>query len=599
MIDGKISSAARKPRFAAVTWVTSPRWLLLVAVVLLYCVFFLLPLLDVVLRSLDPQGLVSYSNLRFSLEHYWSVFANPVLRQLLAQTFKIAGLTALACAILAFPTAYLMSRLTKPTAMLLLTLILASFFVSVVVRLFALVVILGRNGVINSLLDFLGFGGPYGLLFTTGATILGMVNYLLPFMIIMLYAAMTDIDSSLTTAAKTLGASDGQAFRRIFLPLVWPALVSGMLLVFVLSLGFFLTPAVLGSPQNTTIPVYMHKQVSVLQWGSASATGVILLIVTVIGYVLAFRAGGGSIVPERRVGGSRGEVERERLRSSLSTVLLWAATVISLVILLLPLAIVVPASFDTAVYLGFPPRGITIRWYVDVLTDPVWGRAVSKSLIVAVGTGILGTVIGLVLARHVQGLRSRWARNIVQSAIFAPLAAPVIVLAIGIYDIQISLDLIGTVSGLVLAHAIISFPLAFAILNNALASVNPSLEAAAWTMGASRTYAFWRVVLPNLVPSLVGAFLVCFIISWDEAVIALFQTGFEKTLPVTIFSFVVSGATPAVAAVASMLVALVIVALVGAVVIRRIRRWRQTKSGAALLEAGTGWGRPVLQAGHE
>jgi putative spermidine/putrescine transport system permease protein len=226
-------------------------------------------------------------------------------------------------------------------------------------------------------------------------------------------------------------------------------------------------------------------------------------------------------------------------------------------ILLIPLVVVIPESFTERPRLAWPPRGFSTQWYSEVLHNPVWTDAIAKSAVVASGTAVLSTAIGLVLARFVLGLRSKSARSLLQSAMYAPLVVPVILLAIGIYDVEARLRLLGTSRGLIFAHAMIAFPLAFAVLSNALANVDEAVESAAWTLGASRRRAFWTIVVPNIVPSLVGALLITFVTSWDEAVIALFQTGLNKTLPVTIFSFLESGVTPAVAAVATMLVGLV------------------------------------------
>jgi putative spermidine/putrescine transport system permease protein len=254
-------------------------------------------------------------------------------------------------------------------------------------------------------------------------------------------------------------------------------------------------------------------------------------------------------------------VERETLRLSISSGLLWLVTVIVLVVLLLPLVVVVPSSFGTSTFLNFPPQGFTTHWYTDVLGDPAWTSALTKSVSVGLGTAVLSTSIGLILARQLLRMRSRNARSVLQAAMYAPVVVPVILLAVGIYDVEIRLNLIGTSAGLALAHTVIAFPLAFAILSNALTNLDPELEAAAWTLGASRLQTFWRIVIPNIVPSLVGALLISFVTSWDEVVIALFQTEFDKTLPVTIYSLLKSGVTPAVAAVATMLIAVVLVVL--------------------------------------
>jgi putative spermidine/putrescine transport system permease protein len=441
-------------------------------------------------------------------------------------------------------------------------LILVPFWISILVRLFALTMILGRHGIVNTAAEMLHLGGPYPLLFNTTATVIGMVAYLLPYMILILYAGMVGIDTSLITAAKTLGASGPQAFRRVYFPLVRPSLVGGILLIFVLSLGFFLTPSILGGAQNTTIPIFIAEQVSVFQWGTASATGILLLAISVLGYAIALRVGVRTMLPggDRSVG--RGSVEREALQLSLSSIFLWVITVSVLVGLLLPLVVVIPSSFGTSTFLNFPPQGFTTHWYTDVLNDPTWTSAITKSLWVGLGTAVISTSIGLILARLLSHIRNRNARSVLQASMYAPVVVPVILLAVGIYDVEIRLNLIGTSLGLALAHTVIAFPLAFAILSNALANLDPELEAAAWTLGASRFQTFWRIVIPNIVPSVIGALLISFVTSWDEVVIALFQTEFEKTLPVTIYSLLKSGVTPAVAAVATMLIGVVLAVVV-------------------------------------
>lgn len=548
-------------------------------------IFFAWPLLSILLRSLDPAGVAHWGGPSIEFHNYTQLFRDSVLRQVLKNTVVLAVWSTVITALLAFPVAYLISRLPRRTGLALLTLIMVPFWVSILVRLFAFTQLLGREGVINNLAHQVGLG-PYDLLFNRTATIVGMVAYLLPYMILILYSGMSGIDTNLITAAKTLGASSGQAFRRIYFPLVRPSLMAGVLLIFVLSLGFFLTPAVLGGPGDTTVAVYIQQQLETFQWGFASATGMLLLVVTLIGYAGAVRWGGMGMLAGGVSGGGKGVAAREPLRMSATTVLLWVAAVVVLVVLISPLVIIVPESFNQTRTIIWPPRGFTTDWYTVALSDPVWTTAIKKSAVVGAGTAILSTLIGLLLARVALQIRSAARRSLLQTLVYAPLVVPVILLAIGIYDVEARLHLLGTSIGLIFAHAVIAFPLAFAVLSTALANVDPALEQAAWTLGASRRRTFWTVVLPNVLPSLVGALLITFVTSWDEAVIALFQTGLSKTLPVTIFSFLKSGVEPSVAAIATMLVGVVVVAVVASVLLaaRRGRRSRNAPIPIAAAE---------------
>lgn len=526
--------------------------MLLLPPLALVAVSMIWPLATILIRSLTPDGSLSFGH-GLDFTNYASILSDSLLRQIAAQTVFLAAMATAITVVLAFPTAYLMSRMSRRGATFLLILILIPFWVSILIRLFAFTTILGRQGVINSIAADFGLG-PYPLLFNSTAVVIGMVAYLLPYLILVLYSSMVGIDPSLMTVARTLGSTPTQAFTQIYFPQIRPALISGTLLVFVLGLGFFLTPAILGGPRDITIPVFIQQQITVFQWGRASAAGVVLLLVSLAGYMLAIRMSGVSILAPggRPVG--RGIVAREPLTFSFGTVLSWIVTAIVLLLLLLPLAVIVPSAFGDTTQIKFPPEGFTTRWFSSVLQDPLWMNSLAKSFRVGVGTAVLSTAVGLSLARVFSNTKSLWARSVIQAMAFAPLIIPVILLAIGNYDVQLRLGLVGTDFGLVLAHSIISVPLAFMIISNALNNVDGSLEEAAWSMGVSRIRAFWTIVTPNLVPAITAATLISFMTSWDEAVLALFQTGLAKTLPVTIFAVLKSGVTPAVAAVAVMLI---------------------------------------------
>jgi ABC-type spermidine/putrescine transport system permease subunit I len=122
---------------------------------------------------------------------------------------------------------------------------------------------------------------PLDLLFTRGAVLIGMVHVLLPYMVIVLYSVMVGVNPALLEASRTLGAGRVQTFFRVFLPLSMPGVYAGTLLVFIIALGFFITPAVLGGGQELTIAVFIEQQVSILRWGRAAAMAVVLLVLTV------------------------------------------------------------------------------------------------------------------------------------------------------------------------------------------------------------------------------------------------------------------------------------------------------------------------------
>jgi putative spermidine/putrescine transport system permease protein len=526
------------------------------------------PLLNILLRSLNQKGRASIAD-GIYLGHYTALVEDALLRQVVTHSLMLAVVATLVTALLAFPTAYIISRLSRELSSLMMVAVLMPFWVSIIVRLFAFTTILGTQGIINSGLGLIGIG-PLPMLYNTFATITGMVAYLLPYLILILVSAMRSIDVSLLTAARTMGAPEHRVFFDIYFPQVRPALLSGAVLVFVLALGFFLTPAILGGPYNLTIPIFIQQQIQIFQWGKAAAMGIVLLVVSVAGYVIALRIGGNGVLAPAQ-GGTRGAAAHEPLRLTPTVLLCWIALAVVMIILISPLLVVMPTAFTETTQIRFPPVGFTGKWFAEVLTSSMWIEAFLKSIRVALATGVLAGLVGLALARAASRTGSRLLQGLIQAAAIAPLIVPVILLAIGVFDVQGKLGLIGTDAGLIFAHTLLCVPLTFLIFSNALSFVDISIEQASWTMGAGNIRTFWSIVIPGIMPSVVGAFLISFVSSWDEAVIAMFQTGLDKTLPVTIYSFLRSGITPAVSAVATLITLPV---LVGGIVfgIRALRK---------------------------
>lgn len=524
------------------------RLVLLAPAALLFGLLLFWPLFNIVLRSLNQKGRAALGDSIY-WGHYLAIANDELLRQVVLHSLMLAIVATAITALLAFPTAYIISRLSRELSSLMMVVVLMPFWVSIIVRLFAFTTILGQQGIINSGLSLFDVG-PLPLLYNTFATITGMVAYLLPYMILVLVSAMRMIDVSLLTAARTMGASERRVFLDVYFPQIRPTLLSGTVLVFVLALGFFLTPAILGGPHNLTIPIFIQQQIQVFQWGKAAAMGVVLLAVSIVGYLVALRIGGkGMLTPAQS--GTRGVAADEPLKLTPTTGLCWIAFAMVIIILISPLLVVIPTAFTETTQIRFPPVGFTWKWFTEVVTSQIWIDAFLKSVRVGFATAIVSTLCGLALARVGTRLGSGFWQNTIQVIAIAPLIVPVILLAIGIFDVQGRLGLLGKDTGLVLAHALLCVPLTFLVLANALSFVDTSMEQASWTMGAGNIRTFWSIVVPSLMPAIVGSLVISFVTSWDEAVIAMFQTEFDKTLPVTIYSLLRSGITPAVSAVAA------------------------------------------------
>jgi putative spermidine/putrescine transport system permease protein len=206
----------------------------------------------------------------------------PVYTRTLTTTFQVAGLVTIACMLLGYPVAYLLSQLPQRVAGILMIFVILPFWTSVLVRTYAWLVILQRTGLVNTWLVNSGLiNEPIPLVHNLFGTVVGMLHVMLPFLILPLYASMRAIDPVLMRAAANCGATPAQAFRQVFLPLSLPGLAAGVGLVFVLCLGFFITPALLGGGRVPMWAMQIADNIAVYgNWGAASALGVALLVVT-------------------------------------------------------------------------------------------------------------------------------------------------------------------------------------------------------------------------------------------------------------------------------------------------------------------------------
>ena len=252
--------------------------LMLLPALLVLAVLFAYPLLGIINRSVYKAG--------YTLDFYRQIVRVPVYLQVLWGTFRVSALVTLLCLTLGYPLAYVLASCRPRTARLLTIIVILPFFTSIIVRTYAFMVLLGRNGIVNQYLMALGFTDtPLPLLYNQAGVVIGMSYVLLPYMVLTVYSVMQGIDPSLVRAAHSLGASRLQAFRRVFLPLSLPGIAGGTLLVFILSLGFFITPALMGGPGDVMIAMLIEREVEItLNWSFASALAVILLALTLVGF---------------------------------------------------------------------------------------------------------------------------------------------------------------------------------------------------------------------------------------------------------------------------------------------------------------------------
>ena len=253
-----------------------PAFYLLLPILILLIVFMVVPVFRIfVLSFFDPD---------FTLKHYLKFYNVGIYSQILLRTLTISLMVSFCCLIVGYPVAYLMADVSDKTSKILLIFVVLPMWTGILVRTYAWMVLLGRKGILNKLLIYLDvIAEPLKVLYTTKAVVLAMVQILVPLMILPLYATMKGIDRNLLKASNILGAGPLRTFWRIFLPLSTPGILAGFTLVFILSMAFFITPALVGGRKDIMIAMLIESQVTrLLNWGFAAALSLILMAMTLI-----------------------------------------------------------------------------------------------------------------------------------------------------------------------------------------------------------------------------------------------------------------------------------------------------------------------------
>ena len=248
-------------------------WLLLPATAVLL-VFFFYPLAFIAWRSISEPEL--------GLGNYLALLNDGVSMTVLVRTLRTALLVAVCALVIAYPYAYAMTRVSPRWRGILTLLVLLPFWTSVMARNFAWYLLEQRDGLIDKFFAAIGIEGVV-LLGTVAGVTVAMVQVMLPFMVLPLYSSMSGIDHKLLDAAISLGAPRFNAFRTVYFPLSLPGVASGFSLVFIMTLGFFVTPALLGSPRESLISQLIETRVTdLLDFAGGGALGSVLLVVTLL-----------------------------------------------------------------------------------------------------------------------------------------------------------------------------------------------------------------------------------------------------------------------------------------------------------------------------
>lgn len=581
---GKRSLLPRRPlRLSA--------WMLI-----LPAVVFLLLLMVYPVAQLLGLSLTGSNGHGFSLANYERIADRAIYWRVLSVTLKCAAWTTLFAVLFGYPIAYLIATSKHKQRAWLTFWLLLPFWTSFLVRTFAWIALLGRNGLFNQWLQAAGLAdAPVEMLYTFGAVMVGMLHALMPLCVVTMLSVLDNIDNNLSKAAMTLGAPPGSTFWRIYFPLSLPGVAAGGLLVFITALGFFITPALLGGPREIMLPQLIIQQVQdLLNWPFAGALSVLLLAAVLIVFLLYDRvfgmstlagAGAREAAKPRRFDGlkalgnlllaglGRGSDllvrllrplagrSTDRPRRALGRGTLWFSVLLLLGFLAVPAFIMVPLSFTESTVLDWPPRGFSTHWYQAYLDSPAWISATWRSFQVAGLTAVLSMLIGTPAAFGLmRGLKR--GNALVLGFLLSPLIVPRIIISVGLFYLFSRLALVGTTTGLVLGHTILAIPYVVVSVMAVLKNYDQRYDNAAWSLGANRVRCFWHITLPLLRGGLLAAFLFAFVTSFDELTVSLFISGgMDSTLPKQMWDSATLQVNPVLAAVSTLLLLLIAIVL--------------------------------------
>lgn len=548
-------------------------WVLLVPALVLLLPTYVASIAKLFGTSLGEEG--------WNLDTYTRALGNASYMTLLGRSLIVSLQVTVLTVLLGYALAYVIAQASERVRNVLMLLVAIPLWTSTLVRSFSWIILLGREGVVNSLGVSLGLlHAPVQILYTRAAVLLGFVHVMIPFLVFPLVGVMRQVPANLTSVAMSLGAGRRSAFWLIFFPLSLPGVLSGAVLVFVLCTGYFVTPALLGGLKDMNFVMLIQQQVEVaVDWPMAAALSMVLLMVTLAIVTMFGRfiraAGEGGVGSAQRSHGGRlialacvalGRLSARGLRRQTdagqscnrrpyqrTSRTLGIVGVALIAFLLVPILLLIPLSLSAAPFLQFPPTALSLRWYQNFFARPDWMAAARVSLEVGVMVTLVATLLGTTAALAFHRSRALPVK-LLYPVVISPMVVPTLVIAVALYFSFARAGLIGTRAALVLGHTIIALPIVVIIVMASLKRVDVGPERAARSLGAGPIRAFLHTTFPAIRPAIVSAALFSFLTSFDDVVMALFLGGSNSTLPKRMWDGVQLEIDPTIAAVSSLLV---------------------------------------------
>ncbi len=568
----------------------------------------LIILLPVYIVPVGGLLLTSFGSHDWTLSNYREALGSEAYVKILYRTLVLSAQVMAITVILGYPVAYMIAKAPERRQKWLLVLLAMPLWTSALVRSFAWIALLGRQGLVNAIGIGIGLQDqPTQLLYGRVAVLIGFVHVMLPYTVFPLVSVMRRIPAGLSFTGVSLGASRIASFCLIFFPLSLPGVASGLVLTFVLSMGYFVTPALLGGLRETTYVMLIQQQVEqAVNWPLASAMAVILLAVTLSVVALFYRflrlqdepSGSSSTsrraalllpIAARIIGKCNAFMLRHWVQRGVAPrggfsheagLFVRSLGWIVIAFIIIPILILFPLSMSGAAFLQFPPTTLSLRWYVNYFSRPDWVSATIRSFEIALPVMAIATSVGAAAAIASNRLRGLAAWSM-RGLVISPLIIPHILIGVAIYFTFARLRLIGSIGGLIVAHCVIALPVVTVIVEGALRRASMGPERAALSLGAGPVRAFMSTTFVTIRPSIITAALFAFLTSFDDLVIAMFIAGTNATLPKRMWEGVSFEIDPTISAASTLLVMLSIAVVLTVDLTSRRMRWRKAAELAA------------------
>ena len=495
----------------------------------------------------SDDGVVRHT---FTLDNYIYVFESSTYRVLFVRTIGVALAVGVFATLIGFPMAYIVSQKLKRGRLAAVMLVMIPLWVSLLIRVFAWKIILGDAGVLNTGLRWLGLvhSPIQSLLYTSFTVFLTLTYVAVPFVFITSYTALERVPRSVLEASADLGASGTQRFLSVTWPLARQGVAIGFTLAFVLAVGDYLSPSLVGGLSGTMVGSVIVSQFGVTNnWPLGAAMAVVLLIAVVLVTFLVARIGRTKGVLEGDIGsGMQADAVPaspglQRLGNVASTIFL----VLGYGFLYLPLVVIAIFSFNDSIVQALPLKGWTLHWYSDLASTPALTAAFQRTMEVAIGAVIVSLILGAAFSLLFTYSRIR-AASLLQGLLSLPFLLPGVILGLSLAIVFRQVGIHFGVPAVIVGQATFITPVVVAILLTRLRRMDPSLVQASMDLGATPFRTLVHVVAPQLRTAFIGAALLGFTLSFDEVLVTFFLTGESPTLPVYVYNQLRFGFTPTI-----------------------------------------------------